>query len=392
MAIAYKSAGAGASSETSGAAVSPASPAVVDAGDILIIHAYFEGTATAPSTPAGFTLLHGPEVIESTIGRHWIYGKIADGTEDGAANALGTAAVTTMRSGRCYSFSGRVSGSITDLVRGFAATSHATDPQMPTVTTTIAGGLAVACMAQNDNNASTSATGETGGDWTEAVAEYVAALTPGLQLQLQTCTPTANPGTVSGGSVATTNDPCGVIGFEIRPEVPAANQYTLACDAGTFTETGQAASLEVGRKLVAAAASYAWSGVAATLRAARKLIAGAGTYAWTGQSATLTYTPGGYVMPADAGSYAWTGQAASLEYGRELAAGAGGYALAGQAVTFDRTYRLAAAAASYSWNGQSASLVYDTGEEISTSIISSVIGPQIAGGLGRGGVRIGSRR
>lgn len=236
MAIAYKSQGAGASSETSGAAVSPASPAIVDAGDILIVHAYFEGTATAPSTPSGFTLLDGPRVIETTIGRHWIYGKIADGTEDGAANALGTAAVTTMRGGRCYSFGGRVSGSITDLVVGFAATSHATDPQMPTVTTTIAGGLAVACVAQNDNNTAASATGESGGDWVEAVAEYSVALTPGLMLQIQTCTPTANPGTVSGGSVATTNDPCGVIGFEIRPSVPASvGTLSLSQAADTLT-------------------------------------------------------------------------------------------------------------------------------------------------------------
>jgi hypothetical protein len=220
VAITYKSAGAGASSEASGAAVSPASPATVDAGDILIIHAYYEGTVTTPSTPSGFTLLHGPETIETTIGRHWIFGKIADGTEDGAANALGTAAVTTMRSGRCYSFSGRVSGTITDLVLGFAHLSHATDPAMPSVTTTVAGARAVACIAQNDNNTTGDATGATGGTWTEAVAEYVAALTPGLVLQMQTCIPTGDPGTVSGGSVATTNDPCGVIGFEIRPSVP----------------------------------------------------------------------------------------------------------------------------------------------------------------------------
>lgn len=222
MAIAFKSQGAGAATETSGAACSPASPAAVDAGDILIIHAYFEGTATAPDTPSGFTLLSGPHVIESTIGRHWIYGKIADGSEDGAANALGTQAVTTMRSGRCYSFSGRVSGVIADLARGFAATSHATDPQMPTVTTTIADALAVACVVQNDNNALAAATGETGGDWVEAVAEFVSALTPGLVLQLQTAA-MASPGTISGGSVAATNDPSGVIGFEIRPEVPAAS-------------------------------------------------------------------------------------------------------------------------------------------------------------------------
>lgn len=258
MAIAYKSAGAGASTETSGAACSPASPATVDAGDILIIHAYFEGTATAPSTPSGFTLLHGPEVIQSTIGRHWIFGKIAAGTEGGAANALGTQAVTTMRSGRCYSFSGRVSGTITDLVLGFAATSNATDPQMPSVTTTVTGAIAAACVAQNDNNTAGDATGESGGDWTEAVAEYVAALTPGLMLQLQTAA-MASPGTISGGSVATANDPCGVIGFEIRPSAPAAPVLLggEATGAGSATGALQVAHLLGGAASGAGAATGA---------------------------------------------------------------------------------------------------------------------------------------
>lgn len=164
-AIAFNSAGAGASSETSGAAVSPASPATVIPNQILVIHAYFEGTATAPSTPTGFTLLSGPHVIETTIGRHWLYGKIADGSEDGAANALGSAAVTTMRSGRCYSFDGYEAGTLEEIVRGFVPISaNSSTPGMPTVTTTVRGGLAVSCVAVNDNNAVAAATGESGGD------------------------------------------------------------------------------------------------------------------------------------------------------------------------------------------------------------------------------------
>lgn len=224
MAIAYKSQGAGASTETSGAALSPLCPAVVDANDILVAHVFWEGTTDTPATPAGWTLLSGPHVIETTVARHWIFGKLADGTEDGAAAAFGAPAVTTQRAARIYSFSGYVSGAIADLVRGFAHLSHATDPQMPTVTTTVAGAKAVACVAQNDNNATGDATGESGGDWVEAVAEYTVALTPGFTLQIQTATPTADPGTISGGSVATTNDPCGVIGFEIRPSVPVQSQ------------------------------------------------------------------------------------------------------------------------------------------------------------------------
>lgn len=229
MAIAYKSAGSGASTETSGAALSPTCPATVDAGDVLIAHVFWEGTTTAPSTPSNWTLLSGPHVIETTIARHWVFGKVADGTEDGAAVAFGNPAVTTQRAARVYSFSGRVSGDISLLCQGFSHQSHATDPQMPTVTTVRAGALAVALVAQNDNNATGDATGESGGDWTEAVAEYTVALTPGFTLQIQTCTPTSNPGTVSGGSVATTNDPCGVIGFYIQDvaETPKAATDSL---------------------------------------------------------------------------------------------------------------------------------------------------------------------
>jgi len=226
LAIAYKSAGAGAVTEASGGALSPVCPATVDANDILIAHVGFEGTSATPDTPAGWTLLGGPYTIESAH-RHWIFGKLAAGTEDGAAVAFGTPAITTVRVARVYSFSGWVSGTITQNVPAvsFAHLSHATDPQMPTVTTTIAGALAVACTFQADDNPQASATGESGGDWVEAVAEYVqSATTPDTALHIQTCTPTANPGTVTGGTVATLNDPCGVIGFEIRPSVPAQSQ------------------------------------------------------------------------------------------------------------------------------------------------------------------------
>lgn len=220
MAITYKSQGAGVFTETSGAALSPLCPATVDAGDILIAHVYFEATAAAPSTPANWTMLgSSPYVIETTIARHWVFGKIGDGTEDGAAAAFGTNAITSGRAARIYSFAGRVSGTITELVpsASFAHLSHATDPAMPTVTTTQAGALAVALVGQNDDNATASATGESGGDWVEAVAEYVAAGTPGCGLSIQRCTPTGDPGTVTGGTIATTNDPVGVIGFQILP-------------------------------------------------------------------------------------------------------------------------------------------------------------------------------
>ncbi len=220
MSITYESQGAGNGSQTSAVSLSPACPATVDAGRILIAHVIWEGTSEAPDTPTGWTLLHGPVAIE-TVARHWLFGKIADGTEDGTSIVFALAPLSTnQRGARIYSFAGRVSGSITDCVLGFSTTTHATDPQMPSVTTTKAGSLAVALVAQNDNNALADATGESGGDWVEAVAEYVAALTPGFVLQIQTAA-MASVGTISGGAVAATNDPSGVIAFEIRDSIPA---------------------------------------------------------------------------------------------------------------------------------------------------------------------------
>jgi hypothetical protein len=215
MAVAYKSAGALVTAETSGAALSPLCPATVDANDILIAHAWYEGTSTAPSTPSGWELLAGPYTVESAY-RHWVFGKIAAGTEDGSAVAFGTPAVTTMRAARVYSFSGYVAGTILQLVRNFAHLSHATDPQMPTVVTTVAASLAVGLVGQADDNAQASATGESGGDWTLAVEGNSLATTPDVSLSVQTAA-MANPGTISGGTVSTANDPCGVIGFELRP-------------------------------------------------------------------------------------------------------------------------------------------------------------------------------
>jgi hypothetical protein len=238
MATAYKSQGTAVATETSGGNCNPTCPATVDSGDILVAHVYFEGTTTAPDTPANWTLLDGPRTVESTIGRMWIYGKIADGSEDGTAVSFGTQAVTTMRGARIYSYSGRVSGSITDLVRGFAFLSHATDPQMPSVTTTVADSLAAAMVIQNDNNALTAATGESGGDWVESVAEAVFALTPGMVLQHQHAT-MASIGTISGGAVAATNDPSGVIAYEVRPSAPPPAQTldgVLFTKAPTFPQ------------------------------------------------------------------------------------------------------------------------------------------------------------
>ncbi len=223
MAITFTSNGLGVGTETSAAALTPLCPAGITAGRILIAHVYWEGTTDGPTNdpPSGWTKLGlSPYVIQTTIARHWIYGRIADGSESSSGIAFGAPAVTTQRGARIYSFSGRTAGTIEELVNGFSHISNASDPQAPTVVTTQAGALACALIGQNDNNTMAAFVSATGGTWAEAVAEFTQALTPGFTLSLQVCTPTADPGTVTGGSDNTANDPVGVIGFQIMASAP----------------------------------------------------------------------------------------------------------------------------------------------------------------------------
>jgi hypothetical protein len=224
---AFQDAGAGATAAAAGAALSPACPATVNAGDLLIGHVGIRNITTSPSTPAGWTLLDGPRLSGSGggVGRHWVFGKIADGTEDGAAIAFGTfgGATANVRCGRIYRFTGNnwTGETLTTIVAGFAnvAGTSATIG-MAAVTTPVANCLAVACVKQDDNNVIGSSTGETGGDWTEATAEFAASADTGMVIQLQTAG-MASAGTITGGGTAAGSDPWGTIGFYIREPVGA---------------------------------------------------------------------------------------------------------------------------------------------------------------------------
>lgn len=225
MAIAYKSAGAGGGTETSGAQLALACPAVVAANDILIAHVIWLDITSAPTDPSGWDLLYGPADLGTgtPVGRSWVYGRLADGTEDGTTINFGTAGGTAGRYGRIYSFDGYVSGTIDDVVpaASFSDIPSEDDPPGPTVTTTVAGALAIGLLAQDDNNTVGAWTGMSGGTWTRPVAQFTSTSlgAQGCMCAVNVATPTADPGTISGGGVTTVADEGSSIGFEIRPNV-----------------------------------------------------------------------------------------------------------------------------------------------------------------------------
>lgn len=219
---AFGSAGAvDAGTVTSGAAWDPACPASVDPGDILIAHISCRDLVTDPVTPTGWVQLTLP--ISTTTGRHWLFGKIADGTEDGAAVSFGIQAVSVNRSGRIYRFIGNdwTGQNILDMVLGFASASGTVAAVADqSVTTPRANCLALNFIKVDDNNTIGPFTGETGGDWTEPVAEASNNLGTGWMAQLQTAQ-MASAGTINGGSVTmSAADPWSVIGCYIREPIP----------------------------------------------------------------------------------------------------------------------------------------------------------------------------
>lgn len=226
MAIAYKSAGAGAATETNGVALAPACPASVAANDILIAHIVVLDNSTSPTKPGDWTLLFGPTGLGTgtPTGRSWVYGKLAAGTEDGSTVSFGLSSGTVGRLGRIYSFDGYVYGAITDVVpaASYSEDSTETDPVIQSVTTTAPGAKAVSLIAQDDNNSHSALGAVTGGTWAEPVADYVdtAVGAQGAALQLQVGTPTSDPGTIAGGTVAGNDDEGCTHNFEIRPSPP----------------------------------------------------------------------------------------------------------------------------------------------------------------------------
>lgn len=106
--------------------------------------------------------------------------------------------------------------------------------------------------------------------------------------------------------------------------------YTLTASVGSFTETGNSASLLYGRQLTAATGAFTETGNNAGTLVGYKVTAAVGSFTLTGNNATLTVGAAGYTLTAAAGSFVESGQAAQLLYGRRLTSSVGAFSESGQ--------------------------------------------------------------
>lgn len=130
--------------------------------------------------------------------------------------------------------------------------------------------------------------------------------------------------------------------------------YTLDCDAGSFTLTGQAATLTTQFKTDADRGTFTLTGIDAELKQGYGIVAEVGSFTLTGYSADLTAAQS---LLAETGAFALTGYDAGLTAGYQIAADLGAFALTGFDADFAAALSMAADAGAYSLTGQDAGLV-----------------------------------
>lgn len=183
--VSYQAAGAG----STGAIGYPTG---IAAGHVLVLHQMVGDSGGAPSitTPSGWTLMAS---TTSGLIRSSTYRKIADGTESGSIT-LSITGDDLGRAGRMYRMSAGIGHESAS-----SAADAASGTAMDAVDVTSTQDLSLACQCMGASGTSTTIgniTGESGGDYTEAVAEYASGAYI-LSFQVATL---ATAGSITGGS------------------------------------------------------------------------------------------------------------------------------------------------------------------------------------------------
>jgi len=217
----FDSAGTGANSGTT--TVNVPYPATVAANDLLVLHHIMRDSGHTVTTPLGW------DVVQTTMDNGFtIFGtllaKVAAGTESGtlAVNITGGGSQTIAR---MYRFTGNATSSYYEGLSNSGVGDASATVTDAGVTTLGADRLACNFVATSGDTAIGNFTGETGGDWTEAVAEF--SVTGDGQVQLQTAAmPTT--GTINGGTLTSGGGQYLVFGLALTPGTPAVAQNQLA--------------------------------------------------------------------------------------------------------------------------------------------------------------------
>jgi len=183
-------------------------PASIIAGQFLLLHVVAQDASPTISTPSGWTLIDSNSSVGGTLSS--VFYKRASGSESGNLDVTVTAG--TRCGGRIYQFT---RGTGTEATGSTAETASDSDITIQNVTTLGKLRLACQCLWVQNNTTMADISGESGANYTEAVAEYSnTGLTIGLQTAAVTSATAITGGTCAIGA-ATSNKIAH--GFAIKP-------------------------------------------------------------------------------------------------------------------------------------------------------------------------------
>lgn len=232
--------------------------------------------------------------------------------------------------------------------------SSSTSVSFPNVTTTVANAEIIHLFAWATDSASGQAGAATNGNLTSITERLdegtTAANGGGISVITGTKASVGAIGNTTLTAAAATVQ--GLITLALKP-AGGGSTYTLTAGAGSFTETGQAASTLVGRSIAANAAALVFAGqvasllrgytvgagaggitlagLAAAMLSAHLIGASSGAFSLASPDATLASSSlNSFALTAGAGATAWASQELGLLAGRSVAASEGGVGLLGQ--------------------------------------------------------------
>jgi hypothetical protein len=342
------------------------------ANDIGIL--VVESCSLALAAPSGWTLVAGAVSSAGLVSSTFVFWRRATSSAESPA-ATGFPAGADHMAARIHTFRGCVTTGTPVLASATATRGSLTTTwSAPSITTTTANEFVVWCAGRDNDSgtaqfgnpvnanlispteigevgttsgngggftvgygvkATAGATGTTTGTVTSSAG---ASVTFSLQEQPNAYVLTADKGTYSfTGNAATLKR--GVV---------------LVSDSGNFTETGNAASLSRGFGLTSSAGSFNEDGNNAALAVGRIVTGSTGVFSFTGNAATFTKTTASKTLLADAGAFTSTGNDAGFNLSRKLTSSTGTYSETGNAAGLQATRKATAASGAFTLTGNAA--------------------------------------
>lgn len=184
---------AGPSQNTGTTTVDVQCMATVNSNDYLMLHILIRAIGGSANTPDGWSLVGSNSSLG--WGSTFIFERLADGSEGSSTVSVTTTGGAGNRSARIYRFSGVSPTAPFTESFDFGTGTSATIPDVAVIALGDAR-LAVNFVSLPASTTTSSFTGETGGDWTEAVAENA----NGVDLTQQIQTAAIPKGTIDGGT------------------------------------------------------------------------------------------------------------------------------------------------------------------------------------------------